>query len=41
MPSKKKLKYKDMLKEILKPKTIVPKKPIVVGGGVPQKVIKI
>ena len=40
---KKKMTYKDMMAEILKPKKVAPSppKPQGLGGGVPEKVLKI
>ena len=42
MPKKKKKTYKEIMAELLKPKeTNKTPIPVVVGGGVPEKVIKI
>ena len=43
MPKKKKTKtYKDIMHEIMKPKSVEsPKVPTGVGGGVPEKVLRI
>ena len=39
---KKKMTYKDMMAEILKPKKVAPSPPAKgLGGGVPEKVLKI